>query len=59
MTKPFTYGDTFVPERWGSKPTEVQRAFTEELELTLLGDSPIEEATDNMVAKINAIQAEE
>ena len=59
MTKPFTYGDTFVPEHWGSKPTEVQRAFTEELELMLLGDSSIEEATDNMVAKINAIQAEE
>ncbi len=59
MTKPFTYSDTFVPEHWGSKPTEVQRAFTEELELLLLGDSSIEEATDNMVAKINAIQAEE
>jgi len=59
MTKPFEYGDTFVPEHWGSKPTEVQRAFTEELELLLLGDSSIDEATDNMVAKINAIQAEE
>jgi ABC-type glycerol-3-phosphate transport system substrate-binding protein len=59
MTKPFEYADTFVPEYWGTKPTEVQRAFTEELELLLLGDSSIEEATDNMVAKINAIQAEE
>ena len=59
MTKPFTFGDTFVPEHWGSKPTEVQRAFTSELELLLLGDSSIEETTDNMVEKINAIQAEE
>ncbi len=59
MTKPFTFGDTFVPEHWGSKPTEVQRAFTSELELMLLGDSTIEQATDNMVEQINAIQAEE
>ena len=59
MTKPFTFGDTFVPEHWGSKPTEVQRAFTSELELMLLGDSSIEQATDNMVEQINAIQAEE
>ena len=43
----------------GSKPTEVQRAFTEELETAAPGDSSIEEATDNMVSKINAIQAEE
>ena len=59
MTKPFTFSDTFVPEHWGSKPTEVQRAFTSELELMLLGDSSIEQATDNMVEQINAIQAEE
>jgi multiple sugar transport system substrate-binding protein len=59
MTKPFTFGDTFVPEHWGSKPSEVQRAFTSELELMLLGDSSIEQATDNMVEQINAIQAEE
>ena len=58
MSRPFEYSDTFVPEHWGSKPTEVQRAFTEELELMLLGDSPIEEATANMVSKINAIQAD-
>ena len=58
MTKPFEYADTFVPEHWGIKPTEVRRAFTAELELMLLGDTTVDEATDNMVDKINAILAD-
>ena len=59
MTVPFEYGSTFVPEHWGSlKPSEIQRAFREELDLMLLGDSSIEEATDSMVEKINAILAD-
>ena len=40
------------------QPDRAGAPFTEELELMLLGDSSIEEATDNMVSKINAIQAD-
>lgn len=58
MTEPFNYADTFIPEYWGTKPTEVQKAFQEELDLMLLGDKSVDEATDAMVEKINAIQAE-
>ena len=46
------------PDIWGTKPTEIQRAFNEDLELMLLGDSSIDDATDSMVSKINAILAD-
>jgi multiple sugar transport system substrate-binding protein len=50
--------DTFIPEYWGVKTTEVQSAYFEELELMMLCEKSIEDATDGMVEKINAILAE-
>ena len=52
------HGQTWIPELWGPAPSETQNAINEQIELMLLGDASIEEATDAMVKNIDEILAD-
>jgi|GEM_PF-1685414 len=58
LIEPAAYADTIVPTWWGLHTSEVLKIFKEELEAMHLGAKTIEQATDDMVKRINVVQAQ-